>query len=407
MEGTLRSARVRLFLGAEAVSAVGTFATFIAIWGYAAFEFDATAGDVSLFGVMLTLPGVVLGPVIGAVIDRIGPKASLAVAKAIGVAASLALLTADDFRTLAFLSLIHGVAGALTIPALQSLPPRIVADHELARANALVSLTDEFAIVAGPVVGAVAIGWLGFRGAFILDAATYLLGILVLPLVHVRPTAVDDSEIVAPASFRDAFDGLRLVARTPRLRHVVIAMSSVHLLYGAALLAEPLYVRDVLERSTTVFAALQAVFGVLLVAGGITVARLGDRVATFGWVLFGVVASGVTAVVYLGTSSIVFAFVGVALWGACTALLSGPSRTLLQRHAPERIHGRVMATDSMAATTAQLVGIVATGALVSAFSVPVAMSLLGGFVVVVGAALRRASARVRPDASSLATSAAI
>ena len=127
MEGSLRSARVRLFLLVEAVSAVGTWATFIAIWGYAAFEFDATAADVTLFGVMLTLPGVLLGPVVGTVVDRLGPKASLALAKAIGVVASLALLTADDFRTLALLSLVHGVAGALTIPALHSMPPRLVA----------------------------------------------------------------------------------------------------------------------------------------------------------------------------------------------------------------------------------------------------------------------------------------
>lgn len=126
VQGSLRSTRVRAFLVAEAISAIGTFATFIAIWGYAAFEFGATATDVSLFGIALTLPGVLLGPVVGTIIDRIGPKATLVVAKLVGVVASLALLAADDFRTLAALSLVHGVAGALTVPALQSLPPRIV-----------------------------------------------------------------------------------------------------------------------------------------------------------------------------------------------------------------------------------------------------------------------------------------
>ena len=394
MSGSLRDGRVRVFLVAEAISAIGTWATFIAIWGYAAFEFGATAGDVTLFGVALTLPGVLLGPFVGTVIDRIGPRASLGVAKAIGVVASLALLTADDFRTLAALSMVHGVAGALTVPALQSLPPRLVGDDELARTNALVSLTDEVAIIAGPVVGAVAIGWFGFRGAFVLTGATYLLGILVLPIVHVRHIDVDP--VVARPGLRDALDGLRLVARTPVLRRVVIAMSSVHLLYGAALLAEPLYVRDVLERPPSTFAALQAVFGVFLVAGGITVARMGERVASFGWVIAGVASSGVAAVVYLGTPSIVVAFVGVAAWGVCTALLSGPSRTLLQRNAHESVHGRVIATDTMSGTAAQLVGIVATGVLIGAVGVPAAMSLLGGVVVVVAVWLRYSSTRTVP-----------
>ncbi|HEU5082349.1 MAG TPA: MFS transporter [Acidimicrobiales bacterium] len=402
MQGSLRSGRVRAFLVAEAISAVGTWATFIAIWGYAAFEFGASATDVSLFGVMLTLPGVLLGPFVGTVIDRIGPRSTLALAKVGGVVASLALLAADDFRTLAVLSGVHGMVGAFVVPALQSLPPRIVPDDELARTNALVSLTDEVAIVAGPVVGAVSIGWFGFRGAFVLDALTYLLGVLVLPLVHVRPLDGRPEGAGAPG-VRDALDGLRLVARTPVLRNVVVAMSSVHLLYGAALVAEPLYVRDILERPESTFAALQAVFGVFLVAGGVTVARLGERIASFGWVVLGVGTSGITAVVYLGTPSVVVAFVGVAAWGVCTALLSGPSRTLLQRHAPESVHGRVLATDTMSGTAAQMIGIVSTGGLVATVGVSGAIAALGALVVVVAVLLGRAHGRqVAPQLPSLA-----
>lgn len=398
MEGTLRSPRIRAFLVAEGISATGTFATFIAIWGYAAYEFDATAGDVTLFGVMLTLPGVLLGPAVGAFIDLVGPRTALAVAKVAGVLASLALLFADDFRTLALLSFVHGCVGALTVPALQSLPPRIVDDRDLARTNALVSLTDEFGIVAGPVLGGVAIGWVGFRGAFVIDALTYLLGLVVLPLVQMRPLSDEaaDEANAAPRSFRDAFEGLRHVRRTPMLRRLVIGIASVHMLYGAAILAEPLYVRDVLERPPSTFAALQFVFGVFLVVGGVVVASRGERLATFGWVAAGIALSGVSAVVYLGTGFLAVAFAGVVLWGSCTALLSGPSRTLLQRHAPEALHGRVMATDWMASSSAEFVGLVAAGVLVSLFGVPVAITVLGGSVVVVAAVLQVRARRPEP-----------
>ena len=79
----------------------------------------------------------------------------------------------------------------------------------------------------------------------------------------------------------------------------------------------------------------------------------------------------------LASAGLVVAFVGVAAWGVCTALLSGPSRTLLQRNAPEAVHGRVIATDTMSGTAAQLLGIVSTGVLIGAVGVPAAMSLLG------------------------------
>ena len=40
---------------------------------------------------------------------------------------------ADDFRALALLSAMHGVASAFSHPALQSMPPRLVAGRHLAR----------------------------------------------------------------------------------------------------------------------------------------------------------------------------------------------------------------------------------------------------------------------------------
>ena len=132
---TPASPRVAGFLAAEAVSAIGSWATLVAIWGYAAFEYDATAAEVSLFGIAFAVPGVLLGPLAGAVIDRIGPKATLAIAKLIGIMASLALLAADDFRTLAILSALHGVASTFSHPALQSMPPRLVDDEHVLDAN--------------------------------------------------------------------------------------------------------------------------------------------------------------------------------------------------------------------------------------------------------------------------------
>lgn len=162
---------------------------------------------------------------------------------------------------------------------------------------------------------------------------------------------------------------------------------AVHVLYGMALLSEPLYVRDVLERSEEVFAALQTAFGICLVAGGLLAARLGERLASFGWVAAGVAASGVTSIVYLGTPFVVVAFLGVALWGVATAVISGPSRTVLQRNSPERAHGRVLAADFVAGSGAELLGVAVGGALVAAFEVPIAILVLGTTVTVAAAAM--------------------
>ena len=396
---TPASPRVAGFLVAEALSAIGSWATIVAIWGYAAFEYDASPAEVSLFGIAFSVPGIVLGPVAGAVIDRIGPKATLAIAKVIGIVASLALLGADDFRALAALSALHGVASTFSHPALQSMPPRLVDEEHLARTNALVSLTDELAIVLGPVAAGIGIAAFGFRGAFVFDAATYALGLAVLPLVRLRAVrGTGPSAEVESTGLRDALDGWRLIARTGVLRRIVTCTFAVHLLYGTALLAEPLYVRDVLERSPSVFAALQTAFGICLVVGGLVAARLGDRLASFGWVALGVGASGITAIVYLGTPFLAVAFLGVGLWGVATAVIAGPSRTLLQRSSPESVHGRVLAADHVAGSAAELAGVAVAGLLVGAWGVPWSISALG--LLVAGTALTLQAANQRDQVPS-------
>jgi predicted MFS family arabinose efflux permease len=392
--------RVLGFLVAEAVSAIGSWATAVVIWGYAAYKYDASAADIALFGIAFTIPGVLFGPVSGTVIDRIGTKPTLALAKVLGIGASLSLVLADDFRTLGLLSALVGIAGAFSLPALQAMPPRVVDSANLARTNALVSLTDELAIIVGPALAGVSIGLVGFKGAFVIDALTYALGLLVLPMVHLHPPVTDaeheapaDGGEDAPVRFRDTFDGWRLVFATPMLRRIVACTGSVHLLYGAALLAEPLYVRDTLERSEGVFAALQTVFGIFLVAGGLLAARVGDRMASFRWVAVGVAASGVTAIIYLGTPFVAVAFGGVALWGVATALISGPSRTVLQRATPGRAHGRVLSADFVTANLAEMIGVALGGLAVGAVGVPPTFIVLGLGVFVVATLLIRADSR--------------
>ena len=376
--------RIAGFLAAEAISAVGSMATMVVIWGYAAYEFDATPGEVSLYALSFAVPGVVLGPVTGTIVDRFGTKPTLAVSKVIGIAAALLLLSADSFVAMALLSGLNGVASTFAHPAIQAMPPRLVDDAHLARMNALVSLTDEMALVIGPAVAGVAIATVGFRGAFLIDAATYALGLVVLPVVRLRPRAAVAGEHEERIRWRDAFEGWRLVARHRVARLVVACSGTVFLLYGVATLAEPLYVRDTLERSESVFAALQTAFGLCLVGGGVIAARLGDRLATLRFVAIGLIGSGASAVLYLGTPLVGVAFLGVAVWGVFTAALSGPARTVLQRATPERAHGRVMATDMLAANVMMLVGSVVAGPLIGAFGVPVTITTVAAVAVVVG-----------------------
>lgn len=119
--------------------------------------------------------------------------------------------------------------------------------------------------------------------------------------------------------------------------------------------------------------------------------------ATFGWVLFGLIGSGLTAVVYLGSTELAIAYVGVALWGLFTSLVWGPAHTVLQRATPEAAHGRVMAADQLAQNLAMFLGLGLAGVAIGAKGVRTTIIGLSVFVVSSGVALWFAHSRSRAE----------
>ena len=74
----MRVLRVRGFaplLVGQAVNETGNWIAVIAIWGFASFQFDVGAGDLALLFVVLSVPGALLGPLLGVPIDRLGRAA--------------------------------------------------------------------------------------------------------------------------------------------------------------------------------------------------------------------------------------------------------------------------------------------------------------------------------------------
>src|SRR5581483_12422524 len=90
---------------------------------------------------------------------------------------------------------------------------------------------------------------------------------------------------------------------------------AVFLTWGTFMVIEPLYARQVLHQTATVFALLQMAFGVGLMGTGLCLPRFGDRFATPRAVAVSVAFSGVAAATYIGTHWVAVAFIGVFFWG--------------------------------------------------------------------------------------------
>ena len=342
-----RSRPFALLFTGYALNAIGSWAALMAMWGFASYRFHAGAGQIALIGLAWAVPSAVLSPLAGVPIDRLGPRRVLLVAYGLGSATSVAMALAGTLRTLILLGAFHGAVQAFARPAGDALPPRLVDDGDLLAANALLGSASESAIVFGPLLAAAAIALAGLRGAFVADAVTFWIGMAAVLPLRLRPVAAgprpDQAPDVQGGLRAELTEGLRVARGSPVVRFTLVLSAAVFLTWSTFMVIEPLYVRDVLHRSPTVFAMLQTAFGVGLVGTGLVLPRIGDRVATTRALSGSVLLSGLAAATYIGTHSVAVAFVGVFLWGVDVAFYSAPSRTLLQRGSPVHAHGRVLA----------------------------------------------------------------
>jgi MFS family permease len=93
------------------------------------------------------------------------------------------MATAGSLMFLDVMAAACGAARSLCSPASSAVPARVVESGDLLAANSLLGVTTSIGQVAGPLAASVLMAVAGFRTAFVADAATYLVSVLVvLPL---------------------------------------------------------------------------------------------------------------------------------------------------------------------------------------------------------------------------------
>jgi MFS family permease len=323
----------------ETVNSIGSWASAIALWGFAAYRFNASPLAVSLLIVCWAAPSALLSPVVGVYVDRVGPRRALVAGYLAAGATAVAMASASSLPMLAIAASLYGATRAVTGPAADALPPRVVGRDQLLTANALLGAAGRSGQLLGPLAASLTLALAGFRVTFLLDAVTYLVGVAAVARLPLLP-AVTHSR---PGWRHELREGLSVVRREPRMRRILVALAAVTFTSGAVLVVEPLYAHNVLHRPASQFALFEAAAGAGAVLAGLAMPHLrrhlaGDRVVAGSAISF-----GLAAWLFIGTTSVAVAYLGAFIWGITAAVFSAVSVTALQRLAPIHTHGRVMA----------------------------------------------------------------
>lgn len=355
----------------------GEAAFFVGIWGRAAYEFDASPGELAVLMGVLGVSALIGSAAAGVLVDRFGPRRVLVGGEVLFAPAALALILPSTMVELTVAVAAAGVLGHLVFTAVASFPPYLAeGEADLVRVNALVEVGGTAAFVAGPAVGGVLAATLGLNWIFVLDAATSLVAVALVARVQTRPLAA--TEQGRRNALTELVEGFRFTYTAPVVRFSLIAGTLTWLSFGAFGALEPIFFREVLGVGPAALGYVNAVFGLGMVGGSALLGRLPSGFVSARSITVLTVLVGIGAVVYTGTSDLRVVLVGAVGWGVVLGMQMPALRTLAQLGTPDGLQGRVMG----AMQTQQTVG-----ELLPLTFVPVLALLVGVQAVLVGSGL--------------------
>lgn len=267
------------------------------------YELSNRPAAMSLVGVALTVPQIVLVLFGGVVSDRFERRRLMLAADAVRGASLtlLAWLSIDGelrlWHLVAF-AVVYGAASAFFMPAFEALVPHLVPSARLAEANAL----DQFVRPAmlwllGPALGGLLIGTAGTGWAFALDAATFA-GSAVCLLMMTRIPPRETEPLTVRSAFRELREGFAFVRGKPWLWATLVAATFTYLLFlGPTEVLLPYLVKNELGGDAHDLGLILAAGGVAALAAAFLIGQTGlpRRVMTFtylAWVLATLAVAG-------------------------------------------------------------------------------------------------------------------
>ena len=320
----------------------------IAILAFFALVYDRT-GNVADLGLLVAaqvLPGVLLGPLSGVLIDRFPRHRIMIVADLLGAAVVMAIPLAQTLPAVYALAALLAVSRHLNGPARLALVPDLVGGEALPRANGLLMMSQNLILLAGMAAGGVIVQGLGAAAAFRVDGATFLASALLLATRRfpARVPAADPdvgAGTTRPAPWREALHGARVLWSVPALRFAVVFLGLVTLVTA---MQPPLvfdFVRRVLGRGEAAMGLIFAAAGLGGLAGAVAAGVWRERGRPLARVTWLVAADGLLLALFTWNRSVPVAAVLFAGFGAISAALQVNLATFLQRATPPDVRGRV------------------------------------------------------------------
>jgi MFS family permease len=363
MPGPFAPFRHRVFLAfwtGALLSNVGTWMEATAIGIYVTRE-TGQAGWTGLVAAAGFLPGGLLGPVGGALADRVPRRRLLLTTTSVqtllaGLLTYLAMTGRPAPWAVTLVVFGSGCANALGFPTYQAVLPDLVDRDDLVGAVALSSAQWNLGRVLGPTLAAVAITASGYGLAFAINTVSFVAMIVAVSMLRLPPPSHDGSTIL-----RAVRQGVRYVRRDPGMRVVMGYMFVTTFLAAPFIALVPymsLQVLDAGDAGTSVLIVMQGLGAIVM---ALSLAGLATRFGNRRVLLLALWSLPPTLALYgtmpdLALTAVMLFLVGLVYFGALSSFMS-----IAQLRAPAAVRGRVLSILAVVLGTLYPIGAVVQG----------------------------------------------
>jgi MFS family permease len=274
---------------------------------------------------------------------------------------------------------LQGSFDALQRPSLDALLPRLVDRDELTAAAALGSVRGTLGMIAGPAIAGVLIAVAGLPATYVVDVATFVIGLACLTLMKAVPPPADAER----PSLRRVIEGIQYARSRPELIGTYV-VDIVAMLFGMPMALFPAIAQGLGGPS---------VLGLLYAAPSVGAFAFA---ATSGWtrrihrhgmgVIIAAILWGVAIIGFGVVPGLAAALVFLALAGAAD-LMSGVFRSVIWNQTiPDSLRGRLASIELLSYSVGPTLGNFEAGVVASIFSIRFSV-VSGGVLCVAGCLL--------------------
>jgi MFS family permease len=352
--GAFSDPRFRRLLIGNSISSFGDSALYLSlgIWAKDLTGSNAVAGTIFL---AQGLP-YLAAPLAGQLVDRVRRRPLLIATNAscaLAVLSLLAVHTRDQLWVIYAVSFCYGSAGLIIAAARSGLLKDLLADDDLATANAASTTISQGLRIISPLVGAALYSRFGGGSIAVLDAATFVIAISALSSIQITEHAPQADSV--PSVRAQLFAGVSHLRCNPPLAQITL-IAAVAMLVLGFYESVTFAVIAAIGRPPSFFGVLMAIQAAGSIAGGLVVTRVIKRIGEARTLGVSLIAWAVASLLYTAPV-LVTAAVALTIFGASIPFYAVAVATATQRRTPPALQGRVNTASETAINLSQSLSI--------------------------------------------------